>query len=142
MEERFCRVITGCYLNPWISVVKIFEHFHMFWRLVLPFLIECQFGSNSHAPTRFCPGTSYYMGEPAPLKRVDPVWKNEPARQTNPTCFQHASCNWIIFLANSTKKPGCVIKIDFRLNKPAPSQPASCNQPLNLQIFVCLYTSF
>ena len=37
----------------------------------------------SHAPTRFWPGISDYMSEPARLKRVGPGLKNEPARQVS-----------------------------------------------------------
>jgi len=82
--------------------------------------------------TRFCPGLSDYMGEPARFKRVDPFSKNELARQSEPTRFQPASCNQRIFFKQFYRVAGLYLKIDFHLNEPTPSQPTSYNQALKV----------
>ena len=52
---------------------------------MLPFLSD--FYAIVYAPTRFCPGTSHYMDGSARLKWVDPIRKNEPARQVSQPGF-------------------------------------------------------
>ena len=54
-------------------------------RATLPFLSD--FYAIANAPTRFCPGTSHYMSEPARLKWFDPFRENEPAQQVSQPVF-------------------------------------------------------
>ena len=97
-------------------------------RGTLPFLSGLY--AISHAATRRCPGTSHYVSEPACLKWVDPFRENDPARQVSQPIFNLLHKIKILFVWQISVIAEMYLKIDFPLNEPAPSQPASYNQAL------------
>ena len=91
-------------------------------RGTLPFLSGLY--AIAHAATRLCPGTSYYMSEPACLKWIDQF------RQVSQPIFNLLHKIEILFVGQISVIGKMYLKKDFSLNEPAPSQPASYYQAL------------
>ena len=95
------------------------------FRATLPFLSG--FYAIAHAPTRFCPGTSQCMSDPARLTWLTPFVKTSQLdKWANPFSTRR---DFIVDQISIIAE--LCWKIDFPLNEPLPSQPATYNEAVN-----------